>query len=264
MASHGNYRGYQGVSRHDGQNSASHVVDYRLQVLVDTLPDIFAGKDILDVGCNNGAISVHLGNTTCRICCPATVTGVDIDPELVKKARSHLSFRYSRTAPGETTTGNDPERNNYFPISSVMEHGHRPYPEDPVPTKFPRNVEFHCEDWAKTSISEAGSYDVVLALSMVKWVHLQHLDEVMTKGLREFFGKCHSSLRLSGYFVLEPQEWASYERAVKKNKSLGGNLQKLKIRPEHFESVLKEIGFNFLQKAEGKGLKRNIFIYQKK
>lgn len=212
---------------------------------------------------------------------PATVTGVDIDPELVKKARSHLSFRYSRTAPEETTTGNDPGRNNYFPISSVMAHGHRPYPEDPVPTKFPRNVEFHCEDWARTSISEAGSYDVVLALSMVKWVHLQHLDEgerildfqplrhlsphsVMIKGLREFFGKCRSSLRPSGYFVLEPQEWVSYERAVKKNKSLGGNLQKLKIQPENFESVLKDIGFNCLHKIDGEGLKRNIFIYQKK
>lgn len=107
---------------------------------------------------------------------PLTVTGVDIDPELVKKARSHLSFRYSRTA-SETITGNDPKRNNYFPISSVIEHGHRPYPEDSVAAKFPHNVEFHCEDWARTSISEAGPYDVVLALSMVKWVHLQHLDE---------------------------------------------------------------------------------------
>lgn len=88
-----------------------------------------------------------------------------------------MSFRYSRTALEETIAGNDPKRNNYFPISSVMEHGHRPYPEYSVATKFPRNVEFRCEDWAKTSISEVGLYDVVLALSMVKWVHLQHLDE---------------------------------------------------------------------------------------
>lgn len=88
-----------------------------------------------------------------------------------------MSFRYSRTAPEETIAGNDPKRNNYFPISSVMEHGHRPYPEDPVATNFPRNVGFRCEDWAKTSIPGVGLYDVVLALSMVKWVHLQHLDE---------------------------------------------------------------------------------------
>lgn len=108
---------------------------------------------------------------------PATVSGVDIDLELVKKARSHLSFRYSRTGLEEIIISNDPERNNYFPISSILEHGHRPYPEDPDPTKFPRNVEFRCEDWAKTPTSEAESYDVILALSMVKWVHLQHSDE---------------------------------------------------------------------------------------
>lgn len=86
----------------------------------------------------------------------------------------------------------------------------------------------------------------------------------MIKGLRKFFGKCLSSLRPSGYFVLEPQEWVSYERAVKKNKSLGGNLQKLEIRPEHFESILDGIGFNRLHKIDNQSLKRSIFIYQKK
>lgn len=108
---------------------------------------------------------------------PATVSGVDIDPELVKKAKSHLSFRYSRTAPEEIATRNESERNNYFPISSILEHGHRPYPEGSNFKKFPCNVEFRCEDWSKASIPESGSYDVILALSMVKWVHLQHLDE---------------------------------------------------------------------------------------
>lgn len=158
-----------------------------------------------------------------------------------------------------------------------MEHGHRPYPEGSDATKFPRNVEFHCEDWADTPVTKAESYDVVLALSMVKWVHLQYLDEgkrilvpissvillKMITGLRKFFGKCHSSLRSSGYFVLEPQEWASYERAVKKNKPLRENLQGLEIRPEHFESILKEIGFDRLHKIDRKGLRRSIFIYQR-
>lgn len=105
---------------------------------------------------------------------PATVTGVDIDLELVQKAKSHLSFRYSRTAPD---AGAGSERINYFPISSVLHHGHRPYPEDLDSTRLPRNVAFRCEDWAKIPISEPESYDVILALSMVKWVHLQHLDE---------------------------------------------------------------------------------------
>lgn len=87
---------------------------------------------------------------------------------------------------------------------------------------------------------------------------------MVIKGLRKFFGKCCASLRPSGYFVLELQEWDSYERAAKKNKPLKEILQKLEIRPEHFESILKEIGFDLLHKIDDKGLKRSVFIYQKK
>ncbi|KAH0603453.1 uncharacterized protein H6S33_007775 [Morchella sextelata] len=232
MAQYGNYKGYQGASRHDGLNRAPHVIDYRLQALANSSPDLFTGKDILDIGCNNGAIAVHLGISFS----PASVTGVDIDPELVQKAISHLSLRYSRTAPvdGESAPAepSQVERNNYFPISSVLQHGHRNYHQDLDPAKFPLNVAFRCENWATSPPLEPGFYDVILALSMVKWVHLQGLDE----GLRAFFAK--------------------------KNKILEGNYKKLEIRPDDFQSILEAIGFSLLQKLDT-SLKRVIFIYQK-
>jgi ribosomal protein L11 methylase PrmA len=50
-------------------------------------PTWFQGADVLDVGCNEGlvslALAVHCG---CR-----SVTGVDIDPVLVSKACTNLS-----------------------------------------------------------------------------------------------------------------------------------------------------------------------------
>lgn len=85
---------------------------------------------------------------------------------------------------------------------------------------------------------------------------------LMVKGLRAFFAKVYLSLRPSGYFILEPQEWESYKRAVKKNKILEGNYKKLETRPDHFQSILEAIGFNLLQKLDT-SLKRDIFIYQK-
>ncbi|KAI5840012.1 Bicoid-interacting protein 3-domain-containing protein [Morchella snyderi] len=258
MAQYGNYKGYQGASRHDGLNRAPHVIDYRLQALANASPDLFNGKDILDIGCNNGAIAVHLGISFS----PASVTGVDIDRELVQKAISHLSLRYSRTAPidGESVPAESSqvERNNYFPISSVLQHGHRNYHQDLDPAKFPFNVAFRCENWATSPPLEPGFYSVILALSMVKWVHLQGFDE----GLRAFFAKVHLSLCPSGYFILEPQEWESYKRAVKKNKILEGNYKKLEIRPDDFQSILEEMGFSLLQKLDT-SLKRDIFIYQR-
>lgn len=87
---------------------------------------------------------------------------------------------------------------------------------------------------------------------------------VVIEGLRRFFGKCWASLRPSGYFVLELQEWGSYERAAKKIKPLKENLQKLEIRPEHFELILGGVGFDLLHKIDDKGLKRSIFIYRRK
>lgn len=62
---------------------------------------------------------------------------------------------------------------------------------------------------------------------------------------------------------MEPQGWGSYERAVKKNKSLSRNLGNLEIRPEYFKSILQEIGFSCLHEVKDQGLQRGISIYQK-
>lgn len=166
---------------------------------------------------------------------PAHVAGVDIDPELVAQARSHLAYTYSLQLDDQP---------NFFPVSMPKIHGFRapppPAEDESTPAVFPHNVSFFSADWVNEPIpqdDEAG-YDLILAyvpcsqphrtvgqhlplsdlarwlhrLSISKWIHLNGRDE----GLRRFFRKVFDTLRPGGRFVLEPQAWKGYKEALKK------------------------------------------------
>ncbi|KAI9823792.1 MAG: hypothetical protein M1819_001139 [Sarea resinae] len=262
--------GYQGSGRHFGQPpAASQVRDARLLHIDRLVPGVFEAKHVLDVGCNAGAVDVQLALEFQA----ASVTGVDIDQQLVRRAQSHLSFCWSRSKPGNT-----PEA-DYFPASAILELGHRPYPPvRPAPSDnvhdrhsaaaaatplspFPHNVAFFCEDWALSASSSPsqGRYDVILALSVIKWIHLEHLDA----GLRALFRKFASALNGGGYLILELQPWSSYEKAIHPRKAphFASSLRKLTIRPEDFDSLLGEEGLNHV--VTSLELPRSICIYQK-
>lgn len=58
---------------------------YRVRQVLD--PDWFRGADVLDVGCNEGLLTLALAvGCGCR-----SMLGVDIDPGLVAKACTNLS-----------------------------------------------------------------------------------------------------------------------------------------------------------------------------
>lgn len=54
-------------------------------------------------------------------------------------------------------------------------------------------------------------YDFVLALSITKWIHLNHGDD----GLKRFFKKIFLNLKPGGCLLLEPQSWSSYKKKAK-------------------------------------------------
>ncbi|KAF2028191.1 S-adenosyl-L-methionine-dependent methyltransferase [Setomelanomma holmii] len=261
MSTHwGNYSDYSGPAKVPG--SAIHVVDPRLRLLTTLTPGLFAAKSVLDIGCNAGGVSCQLVFDFQA----ASVTGVDIDPKLVGQAKKLLALRASRSRP-PTKVG---ERAvDYFPISAVLTHGYRIEPElgsSRCPSTASAEpmwpcVNFFAADWVVASTPEtSGPFDVILALNVIKWIHLEHLDQ----GLHDFFTKCSSSLNPGGYLIIELQTWDSYEKAVRPNTAphFSQSIRKLQYRPEtSFDALLAGEGLHLC--ASSDALPRLIKIYRK-
>lgn len=181
------------------------------------------------------------------------MTAVDVDDVLIDQAKERLIFRQSRVL---TTHGRGAKEIDYFPISAVIEHGTTPS-ED---TGILGSVNFVCEDWAiSENPATLGPCDVIIAFSVLKWIHLEHLDE----GLRRCFQKFASCLHPGGYLFLEIQPKQSYEKAVSANKAphYASNLTQLTMWPKAFDSVLAEYGLMHVVSSDE--LPRRISIYRK-
>ncbi|CUS14205.1 unnamed protein product [Tuber aestivum] len=248
----GSYKTYQSHARHTGSNPAAHIPDPRLLILPQ---EILKDARVLDIGCNNGAVTGHLllrhG--------VKSVVGVDVDEELVMKSQSHVKFMLSRVRP---CSDPPPGREEWYPVSSVRKHG----PRIP-PAEARERGRFWCGDYVTATDPAASGgcpgYDVALALSVVKWVHLARGDS----GLRSFFEKVAADLRPHGHFVLEPQGWESYARAVGKNPELRGVFEGIRVRPgEGMEALVAECGFGLVRRwgvGTGEGLKREILLFRR-
>ncbi|KAJ6616474.1 Bin3-domain-containing protein [Mycena sp. CBHHK59/15] len=234
---HGNYHGYYAK-----RPSAS---DPRLELLP---PHTFAGKRVLDVGCNEGWVSCEIAQSHAA----AKVVGVDIDDVLVRAAwrRRRAAWSAQGPPPDENVDAVPSSRKrkrvvdpvgetDYFPASCAHTLGPLPVPRS-APHLFPHNVAFRTADWVNETIPEdEDGYDVVLAFSITKWIHLNGGDNA----LRRFFARAAAVLPPGGQFAVEPQAWDTYRKAKRMDKRLRDTAQGLVLRPEDFPRVLAELGF---------------------
>ncbi|XP_055307581.1 7SK snRNA methylphosphate capping enzyme bin3 [Sitodiplosis mosellana] len=135
---------------------------------------------------------------------------------------------------------------------------------------FPDNVFFRTLDYAVTDeiqmVSDKQQYDLILCLSLTKWVHLNFGDA----GLKMTFRRMFNQLRPGGKLILEAQNWASYKKRKKLSPNIYNNYKNIEFFPNNFHEFLlsPEVGFSHsytlgVPRHSSKGFYRPIQLYIK-
>ncbi|VDD86758.1 unnamed protein product [Enterobius vermicularis] len=216
---YGNFDRYYGCRIERGSGK-----DPRLSVFKK---EWFEKKSVLDIGCNAGYITLWIA----REFSPNRILGIDIDAHLVGVARKNIRHYCDKSIEGN------------FPASFAHRYGPVSAPPVSFSTKFPDNVWFRQENYVLEhdeyldAVKE--EFDVILALSITKWIHINWGDD----GLKRFFRRIYLHLRPGGKLILEPQDYKSYYKRAKLtvSKTLSEKLG---------EFLLKEVGFTDCENIE--------------
>ncbi|KAL1137773.1 hypothetical protein AAG570_009469 [Ranatra chinensis] len=240
------------INRYYGYRNLNHEVDPRLKLLVNRR-ELFEGRDVLDVGCNTGHITVSIA----RDLGARTVVGLDLDRSLVDAARANLR----RHRPHTTT--------KQFPLSMPVTYGPLDVPGIHSSTGFPNNISFVQGNYVLQSDVlvelEQPQFDVILCLSVTKWLHLNWGDA----GLKRAFKRMFAQLRPGGTLILEPQSWTSYKRKKNLTEAIWKNYQMIKLFPPKFtQYLLTEVGFSKCEVIgaplhQSRGFQRPIKVFTK-
>ncbi|KAL9937926.1 hypothetical protein V8E36_003471 [Tilletia maclaganii] len=222
---------------------------------------------VLDIGCNSGQVTLELGQALEHVysASPTYVLGVDIDAELIRQAKDNLV----KAQQAASRDGGEPARKRRrmdalaLPIP-VQKHSISifkprnlkkksvtsiPSQSEPLaastsaianPVDFAAEasssqadalskISFTTIDWVNESPGQTSPWDLILGLSLTKWVHING----GTKGILKLFARIATELappspaptqatshdaagngaKRGGVFLLEPQAWSSYQTA---------------------------------------------------
>ncbi|KAM6583224.1 hypothetical protein CsatB_010226 [Cannabis sativa] len=259
---YGNYRNYYGYRL--GQDIEE---DPRLKVMKK---EWFEGKDCLDVGCNNGIITIQIAK---KFHCQS-ILGVDIDSNRIEDAYWHLrkfvKIDSAGKIHGKDSKSKDSEDANGLGNNITASSDEETKQNLKTSTTLPKNlsdiVSFRQENFVQSRHPPEKFYDAILCLSVSKWIHLNWGDD----GLITLFSKIWKLLNPGGIFVLEPQPWKSYDNNRRVSETTAENFKKIIFRPECFqELLLDKIGFRTVEDVTSglsgskTGFDRPIFVFRK-
>lgn len=239
---------YGNYNKYFGFNSLDEITDVRLKIF-KRHPFLFRDKDILDIGCNVG----HMTIAVARKLNPKSIMGIDIDKNLISRACHNISLYVKIPAAGAVQDDDQQQKkqqriksyhhknrrdkqhnDDYYPISFPICYRGIPFvdytnatnenvpPADAIKQanaiggqQFPNNVFFRTMNYVVPDESmlsgDTQQYDLILCLSVSKWIHLNFGDA----GLKMAFKRMFNQLRPGGKLILEAQNWASYKKKKK-------------------------------------------------
>ncbi|XP_046476684.1 7SK snRNA methylphosphate capping enzyme [Neodiprion pinetum] len=262
---------YGNYNRYYGYRNAHAEEDGRLSVFARR-KELFYGKDVLDIGCNIGHITLSIA----RDFAARSVTGIDIDRKLINIARKNVKHYVNCVRSPATHEdggkGKDCDA-SFYPLSMPISYGLIDIPgftKNKSQKGFPYNVTFVqgnyiLEDDALLA-SEQPQFDAILCLSITKWLHLNFGD----LGLQRAFKRMHAQLRPGGVLVLEPQSWGSYGKKKNLTERIYKNYHSIEFLPHKFTQYLlsPEVGFSKCEVVSipphpSKGFQRPIQLFTK-
>lgn len=130
---------YGNYNRYYGYRNLHHEVDPRLKVFAQR-KELFFGKDILDIGCNIG----HITLSVARNLGAKSVTGIDIDRTLINIARKNVKH-YVNCVQSPVSNEDNSLDTKFFPMSMPINYGPVDIPgftKNKQNKGFPYNVTF--------------------------------------------------------------------------------------------------------------------------
>jgi len=290
---YGNYRNYYSIRREAGQDAQHQDPRLKaiLAWLVSDEAKVSdkgtSFKRVLDVGCNSGHFTLLLCNALRNEF--ETVIGVDVDRELILLAGSNarrMGISTSREEEEEASSaaalfkprvlgsGRVGRGKGGVPRQRLrLEDPPRPKVALPLVVRFlqsdwvfnddlnrqreetgPENTtRMQWNDMAEVDREDKMGYQLILALSVTKWIHIHHFDS----GIRHLFARIATCLSPSGVFILEPQAYKSYKEAIKitaPHSRARKNFHALQIMPDDFAWILTcELGLSGPHQIRAKG-----------
>lgn len=239
--------------------------DEKLSILK---PEWFEGKNVLDLGCNEGVLTLLIAEHFK----PKSIEGIDIDYRLIKNAikntkqlmRNTLCSEIVLTEEKEVKTSNKSTSedlsltiDNINKIKSIVNEL-KTLPKsfqltlsnnnlikgmnENINEQIQKNIinskiSFQQENYVSELMTVKSSYDTIVALSVIKWVHLNYGDI----GVKIFFFNTYHQLNKGGLFIVEPQQWSSYKKSSKLSKEIYSNYKQIKLLPNSFVEYLQKV-----------------------
>uniref|UniRef100_A0AC35FAH1 RNA methyltransferase n=1 Tax=Panagrolaimus sp. PS1159 TaxID=55785 RepID=A0AC35FAH1_9BILA len=237
VANNYKYR-FGNFNRYYGNRPQLAIVDARLNFLCK---DMFIEKDILDIGCNSGLLTISIA----REFNPKRIIGMDIDGHLIRAAQHNIRYFCDR----------DSKFMHRFPMSFPHCFGPITAPEaastttESEATEFPHNIKFICDNYVLENDAMLEKveeeFDIIILLSTTKWIHLNNGDD----GLKRAFKRIFKQLRPNGKLILEILEFDGYRRTANTCNILKKNFENISFKPEQFADYLlsEEVGFRHFE-----------------